>query len=215
MLKYILGILKNLFNPAVSLFAKIDYYSKVEKRAKVYRKATVFNSKIGNYSYLTKGSSAIYAEIGKFCSIGHGTSIGLGHHTLNKLSTSPLFTEKNNATGHSWTNRSTEYPFKKVILGNDVWIGSRAMVMGGVKIGDGAVVAAGSIVTKDVPPYAIVAGVPARIIKYRFDGKIIDELLKLKWWDFTDDLLRNNIELFQSSNIEKNVPQIKSLFTKK
>lgn len=203
MKKYILGFLKNLFNPAVSFFAKIDNLSKVDKKAKIYRKATVFNSKIGSYSYLAKRSSAVYAEIGKFCSIGHGSNIGLGHHTLDKLSTSPIFTEKHNGTGHSWSNHSTEYPYKKIIIENDVWIGSRVMVMGGVKIGNGAVVAAGSIVTKDVPPYAVVAGVPAKIIKYRFSEKIITELLQIKWWNFSENKLRNNLDLFQDSNVEK------------
>ena len=200
MLKYIIGWLKNVFNPASSFFALIDDVSIISKKAKIHRGAKIFNSKIDCYSYITKGSSSVYAEIGKFCSIGHGSSIGLGHHTSDKLSTSPIFTEKINGTGHSWTNSTLEYPFKKVIIGNDVWIGSRVMVMGGVKIGDGAVIAAGSIVTKDVPPYAIVAGVPARLIKFRFEMDIINKLLEIKWWDIQQDELKKNINLFQIKN---------------
>lgn len=209
MLKYIIGFIFNIFNPAVSCFSKIDNISKVNKKAKIYRKTTVFNSKIGSYSYLAKGSSLVYAEIGKFCSIGHGSNIGLGHHTLDKLSTSPIFTEKHNGTGHSWTNQSTEYPYKKVIIENDVWIGSRVMVMGGVRIENGAVVAAGSIVTKDIPPYAVVAGVPAKIIKFRFDEKTIKYLLQIKWWDYPDNKLKSILHLFQDSNIEKAISEIK------
>lgn len=212
MIKYLLGLLKNILNPAVSIFALVDNYSVVSKNAKIHRGAKVFNSEIGDYSYMTRGSSAVYARIGKFCSIGHGSAIGLGHHSLDKLSTSPIFTEKVNGTGHSWTNSTLEYPYKKVTIGNDVWIGSRVMVMGGVKIGNGAVVAAGSIVTKDVPPYAIVAGVPARIIKYRFDEKIVSELLQIKWWDYPDIKLKNVLDLFQDSNVEKAISEIINRF---
>jgi acetyltransferase-like isoleucine patch superfamily enzyme len=196
MFKYFIGWLKNLFNPAVSFLAKIDSSSRVDRKGKIHRWSTVFNSKIGRYSYLTRGSSLVYAEVGDFCSIGHGSMIGLGHHTLDKLSTSPIFTETNNAIGCSWASRVSGYPFKKVIVGNDVWIGARVIVMGGITIGDGAVIAAGAVVTKDVPAYAIVGGSPAKIIKYRFDEDTIANLLKLKWWNFSDDLLRKNIEIF-------------------
>lgn len=90
---------------------------------------------------------------------------------------------------------------KKVIIGNDVWIGSHALILGGVKIGDGAVIGAGAVVTKDVPPYAVVGGVPARIIKYRFSQEIIDKLLEIKWWNLPENILKENIKLFQTDNI--------------
>lgn len=92
-----------------------------------------------------------------------------------------------------------------------MWIASGANVLHGVTIGDGAVVGAGSIVTKDVPPYAIVVGNPARILKYRFDDKIIEELLKIKWWDFSDEVIKGNIELFESSITMETIQRLKEL----
>lgn len=213
MLKYIIGFLKNLFNPAVSILAIIDQHSVVSPKAKIHIGAKVFNSTIDSYTYLTKGSSAVYAEIGKFCSVGHESKIGLAHHTLDKLSSSPIFTEKLNATGYQWVDEQIEFPYKKVIIGNDVWIGSRVMIMGGIKVGDGAVIAAGSIVTKDVPPYSIVAGVPARIIKMRFEENLIAKLLELQWWDLSEETIRKNIHIFSKNSI--NIEELESVFYNK
>ena len=205
MLKYIIGFLLNFFNRGVSVFARIDNLSRVSPKARILRNAKVFNSSVSDYSYVGKNSSVIYAEVGKFCSIGAGSIIGMGLHTLNNLSTSPLFTEKHNALGITWTKEeSSVYPFKKVCVGNDVWIGARVMIMGGVHLGNGAVVGAGAIVTKDVPPYAIVAGVPAKIIRYRFSPEIIERLERIQWWSMTEEQLKNNIHLFQSGSIDLN-----------
>lgn len=205
MLKYILGLLKNIFNPAVSLLVKIDDKSVVSRKAKIYGNVQVTNSVLGDYSYVGRNSRVVYADIGKFCSIAGEVRLGMGTHTLDKLSTSPLFTEKNNGTKHSWVETSAVNPFKRVTIGNDVWIGQRAMIMGGVKIGNGAVVGAGAIVTKDVPPYAIVGGVPAKIIRYRFSEEVISKLEKSKWWELPDAVLKENIELFQKPLIDENL----------
>ena len=83
------------------------------------------------------------------------------------------------------------------VIGNDVWIGSKATVFGGVKVGNGAVIAAGAVVTKDVPPYSVVGGVPARLIRYRFEKEEIELFEKYQWWNLQDEVLRENIELFQ------------------
>lgn len=197
MLKYILGFLLNLFNRGVSIFVQIDHLSKVSRKATIYSKTKIYNSTVGDYSYIGRNSSAVCADIGKFCSIAGSVSIGMGIHTMQYVSTSPIFTEKRNATTYTWHHGKSEYPYKRVIVGNDVWIGARAMIMGGVKIGDGAVVGAGAVVTKDVPPYAVVGGVPARVIRYRFPENIIAELEKIKWWNFPEKVLRENLELFQ------------------
>ena len=147
MLKYILGLLKNLFNPAVSLFIKIDSESAVSRKAKVYGKTQVTNSTIGDYSYVGRNSRVVHAGVGKFCSFSGAVRLGMGTHTLDKLSTSPIFTERHNSTKHQWTDRQMVNPFKRGTVGNDVWIGTGLMVIGGVAIGDGAVI--GAIVTRD------------------------------------------------------------------
>ena len=98
MIKYVLGFLRNLFNPAVSFFAKIDNNSNISHKAKVYSCVQVNNSTIDDYSYVGRRSRVIYADIGKFCSVAGDVKLGLGTHTMNRLSTSPIFTEKHNPT---------------------------------------------------------------------------------------------------------------------
>ena len=164
MIKYLLGLLKFLFHPGVSLFCKIDNRSEVDKKARINSNTQVFNSTIGKYSYLGRYSYLICAKIGNFCSIGDEVKVGLGIHTLDKLSTCPIFTEKYNGTGSSWVDVDSAEPFKQVTVGNDVWIGERVLVMGGVTIGDGAVVAANSVVTSNVPAHSMVSGNPAQVV---------------------------------------------------
>lgn len=202
MLHYLLGLLKFLFNPTVSLFVKVDDSSRIDRKARVYGFTQFYRSSIGRYSYIGRNSKVVCADIGSFCSIGEGVNVGLATHTLEKLSTSPLFTESKNGTGHAWVKQSTSNPYKRVTIGNDVWIGTRAMILGGCTVGDGAVVAAGAIVTKDVPPYSIVAGVPAKVIRYRFQPELIDGLEELHWWTRSDDELKASLDLFQSDDID-------------
>lgn len=165
-------------------------------------------SSFGEYSYAQPitvrswGEGANYS-VGKFCSIADEVTIFLGgNHRTDWVSTYPFpafgrnFPEAIGIEGHPSTKGN-------VVICNDVWIGSHATILSGVTIGDGAVVGAYSVVAKDVPPYAVVAGNPARIIRYRFNEKIIKQLLALQWWHWPIEKIRKSVYLLCSDNIEK------------
>jgi len=157
---------------------------------------------IGDYTSINENTQidTNCSTIGKYCSISHGVKIGMGPHPLNYISTSPAIYYKNRGFIHK--DIYNEYDDKGyTIIGNDVLIGANAIILAGIKVGDGAVIGAGSIVTKDIPPYAIVAGNPAKVIKYRFDESTIKKLLKLKWWDFDRDILKKYSDYFNDINI--------------
>lgn len=197
MLQYIRGLIKNLFNPGVSLFTKIDDNSIVSRKSHVWGWCHVSDSSVGDYTYVCRNSRLVHAKIGKFCSIANDCAIGMGTHSLSHISTASIFTAKNNSTKQSWVDNIHIEEYQNVTIGNDVWIGQRAMILGGVKICDGAVVAAGAVVTKDVPPYAIVGGVPAKILKYRFDENVREKLIKSEWWNRSDEELKALVHIFQ------------------
>lgn len=192
--------IKSLFSKNLAVSSRIEY-SEVSSKAKVNGHCKLYHSTVGDYSYVGEHQRLVYANVGKFCSIAGGGSIGMGTHTLNNLSTSPIFTAKHNGVGITWTDQQPTNEFHEINIGNDVWIGARAMIMGGVTIGDGAVVGTGAIVTKDIPPYAIVGGVPAKIIRYRFSDDVIAKLLELKWWDMPEEKLKEHIALFQKEDV--------------
>lgn len=137
--------------------------------------------------------------IGKFCSIACGAKFifNSANHTLSSLSTYPfpLFFEewglKRENVTDSWDNKGD------IVIGNDVWIGYEAVIMAGVTIGDGAIIGTRAVVTKDVPPYTIVGGVPAKTIRKRFSDETISELLKIRWWDWPEERIAQNIEAIQ------------------
>lgn len=170
---------------------------------------------LGVGTYLGDGtviSNPKETTVGKFCSISHQVYIGPTAHSLHYLTTHSFISNEDNGTIDNVICVSKENLVreefensKPVIIGNDVWIGLRAIIMPGVKINDGAVVASGAIVTRDVPPYAIVAGIPARVIKYRFSQEIIQELLELRWWDFPKDF----IITLPFSNVERCISLLK------
>nr|WP_295255861.1 CatB-related O-acetyltransferase [uncultured Blautia sp.] len=145
---------------------------------------------IDDYSYINSGY--LYnCVIGKYCSIGQNVSLGPGEHYVNHLSTFPI---SNLVLGKKdLTEFKASLP---AMIGNDVWIGNNAVILQGIKVGDGAIVAAGAVVTKDVEPYSIVGGVPARVIKKRFDEVTIQKLMDLAWWKRGEEWIRSNRDLF-------------------
>lgn len=163
--------------------------SRIDKTAKIYSGTEFYDSSIGRHSYIGYSSEIHSCDIGAFCSIANGLIVGGAKHPLDWVSTSPVFYDVGGGTGRH-LGKHTIDPLKRTSIGNDVWIGSRVIIMQGINIGTGAVVGAGSVVTKDVPPYAIVAGCPAKIIRYRFDETIIQQLLDTHWWDLDDDELK-------------------------
>ena len=123
-------------------------------------------------------------KIGKFCSIGPNVIVAAAQHKMDWLSTSGFQHPNNDPIFSQFKNGlQPKGEWEKTNIGNDVWVGGNAVIIQGITIGDGAVIGAGAVVTKDVPPYAIVVGVPAQILRYRFDEKTIERLLKTKWWD--------------------------------
>lgn len=195
----------NLFNPAVSKVSFIDAASKVCKKAKINRFVRLQCSSVDRYSYIGSGSRLSHAKIGAFCSISWNCYIGLESHEMKMISTSPIFTHRKNGTGIVWVESDAiTDSTKKTIIGNDVWIGANAIVMSGVKIGDGAVIAAGAIVTKDVEPYHVVGGIPAKVINKRFTDDVVDALVKSRWWLAPDDELKKHLSTFRKINPSAN-----------
>ena len=164
----------------------------------IERRGMVFNSKLGDYSYTGYNTITKYADIGKYCSISWNVSIGGANHNYCRISTHPFSFEKK----FGFTNEGRYTSFSDpLVIGNDVWIGCNSVILRKVKIGDGAVIGASSVVTKDVPPYAIVVGNPAKILKYRFPAVVINKLLEIQWWDWDPNFIKNNISFFQNEPI--------------
>ncbi|ASL68021.1 acetyltransferase [Bacillus thuringiensis] len=181
-----------------------------EGQNKVGRNAW-FDGYMGYGSYIGDGST-INGEIGRYCSIGHQVTVLTGTHPSHVfVSTSPVFysTRKQNGTTYTETQRFEEIMYSDkenrygVTIGNDVWIGFQATIIGGVKIGDGAIIASNAVVTKDVAPYTIVAGIPAKEVGRRFDEDTIRWLCNFKWWNKPEEWIKNNAEIFTDINLFK------------
>lgn len=211
--------MKNLLKKLLMHFNKIKWRSRLnvicESKSQVFSScefegknriceyAYVSSSKIGRGSYVGRCSIVVAAQIGRYSCIGPNVKFTSGSHpTREFVSMHPAFYSKRKQAGFTYVSEQCydEGLDKKyqIQIGNDVWIGDSAIILSGVKIGDGAAVAAGAVVTKDVPPYAIVAGIPARVIRCRFDEEKIRSLIDFKWWNKDERWLQANVNHFQS-----------------
>lgn len=190
--------------------SSVVFNSIIGKYTQLNRNSMVRESTIGDYSYGGMQFTAVNCVIGKYTSISWNVSIGGANHDYSKVTTHAFLYNPNfgflNEKKELY-NRFTD----NCIIGNDIWIGAGAQVLRGVSVGDGSVIAAGAIVTKDVPPYSIVAGIPARVIKNRFEKKIVDRLLQIKWWEFPPDVIKDSIYLFNSSPTEELLSKLEKL----
>lgn len=171
------------------LRGKAIYNSVIDTTTKVNSGSSIVNSKLGRYNNIGYDNELNNVEMGSFCSLSDHVFIGGDEHPLEWVSTSPVF----EGISHSGPKRKFakfEVPLTaKTVIGNDVWIAHGVCIKAGVKIGTGAAIGTGAVVTKDVPPYAIVAGVPAKIIRYRFDENTICSLLDSNWWELSEEQL--------------------------
>lgn len=184
--------------------------SEISEYSKIYPFSIITNSKIGSFSYVSYFCKINNSTIGKFCSIAQNVKMGLGVHPINYLSTSPIFYSPQNPLKIRLLKNLLFEDHIPIIIHNDVWIGTNVSVLDGVTIGDGAIIGANSVVTKDVDSYSIVGGVPAKEIRKRFDSDLIEELLELKWWDCPIEKLKQGpiLELFST---EVNASTIREL----
>ena len=176
--------------------------SALEGRNYLGRGTVIRNVRLGFGSYINNNGDFSDTTIGKYTSIGANVSTVIGRHPLSKQAAMhPAFTNPNKIFGFSYAeNKTFMDTLGHIEIGNDVWIGNNVLIMDGVKIGDGAVVGTGALVTKDLPPYSINAGIPAKTKRYRFSPDQAEALLKLKWWDRGERWIRSNIDSFKDAD---------------
>ena len=196
-------------NCELRLFSKVEN-STLEGGNIIDEKTKIYRSYIGYGTVIGPNSNINNTVIGRYSSIGPNVKVVIGKHPTSVfVSTCNLFYSTKKPRGFTYVKKDKfeEYSYadsdnkKSVIIGNDVWIGNGASIMEGVTIGDGAIVAAGAVVTRNIDPYSIVGGIPARVIKYRFNSEQIKFLLDLKWWNKDEKWIKRYADEFE--NIDK------------
>lgn len=187
------GIYKSLVAKSADIDdAALVLNSTVGEVCQLFEDSMLCYSQMGDMSYLGRRSCVFSSVIGKYCSIAWNVSIGPGNHDYDRVSSHAMLYAKRFGMINDISDRYYNQYEKETVIGNDVWIGCNAVIMRGVHIGNGAVIGANSVITKDIPPYAIVVGAN-KILKYRFESDIIDAFQKLCWWDYPIEKLKRCI----------------------
>ena len=192
----------NINKRSVHISSTINSSTQIDIYSKIYRGTSFQNGVLGSYSYIGWDCILDNVEIARFSSVAPGVIVIYGRHPVsNFVSTSPIFYSSQSQCGYKWLDKDYFSENKLVknrsaIIGSDVWIGQNVSLIEGITIGDGAIVGAGAVVSKDVLPYEVVAGVPARHVKFRYDKYTRDSLVKLKWWDMDLEFIKNNKHQF-------------------
>lgn len=170
-----------------------------EENVVILTNSRLSSTRIGRRTYVGAHSSLNNTSVGRYCSLGPELMSGIGKHpSKDFVSTYPAFFSKSNeGCLRSFVNENLYNEFAEVSIGSDVWIGARVTIIDGVKIGDGAIIGAGAVVTKDIPSYAVAGGVPAKVIRYRFEPDEIEFLLKLSWWNKDESWIIENARYFR------------------
>ena len=193
--------IKKIKNKHISFFSLWDNTTTFSSYVHILKGAKLNHVQIGKYSRIGVNCQITNAIIGNFTAIGKNTIVTVGQHPTNYLTPHSIFYKKGNWGWHDdWIAPIDFVSDKYVKIGNDVWIGRQCIIMDGVTIGDGAIIATGAVVTKDVPPFAVVGGVPAKVIKYKFSDEIIKRLEQIQWWNRSDEEITKVIDLFHLKN---------------
>lgn len=203
-LKFKVSMLKRNKKVIFNRGSMTDLPSYFEGKNRLAKGSSLFNSRIGVGSYLGENTHFNNAFIGKYTCIGPRVDLIIGQHPTNiHVSVHPSFFSVRKQVGFTYVDKGTFSEFKyvgssqlSVKIGNDVWIGSDVKIMEGITIGDGAIIAAGAIVNNDIPSYSIYGGVPAKLIRYRFNDKYIKFLLEFKWWDRNEEWIKSHAAYF-------------------
>lgn len=194
---------------SISIFSFWDKSSSIPFNVYIGLGTRILNSSIGKYTRIKPFCVIKNTDVGNYCSIANDVVIGLGKHPTDYISTNSIFYKSGIRNDFARPIEFVEE--ERITIGSDVWIGNGAVILDGVKVGNGAIIASRAVVTKDVPAYAIVGGVPAKILKYRFSSDVVEALEQSQWWNLTDKEILERLAAFTDKTLTPE--KIKKIFS--